>query len=376
MQNLFETWSNFQQQQSQFLKGPRGHAWLSEVNEMTTQLKDLSYPSGEAWRYVDFGSMPRTRFEMPETDLVNRQDVDGDFYSLEINQFGKVEPWSMQGLPQGVVFHSHLEEFERAEQDLISDLFAKSATMNGFAKSALCFVGLGGVLRISDQVQLDKPIKVTLNLNDQNQKDALTHFHLCIQMGAGGKAEVLFDVQGRDFIGLSNVRVDAIVGDSGSLSFYGKQSGGAQSHFVQNLRANVSGSGTFNSFDFTLPSKWSRHDLDVHLLEKDAQTNIYGVYLNNQDWFSDHHTSIRHWVGETLSNEDYRGILADSAKAVFNGLVRIEEKASKSFSEQINKNLVLSKKAEVNTKPELQIFNDDVKAAHGATVGQIDEEQL
>jgi Fe-S cluster assembly protein SufD len=106
-----------------------------------------------------------------------------------------------------------------------------------------------------------------------------------------------------------------------------------------------------------------------------AFVNLSGIYLNHKEYFTDHHTLIRHKKPHTNSKEDYRGILNDEARAVFNGQIKIDPFAIKSDSDQINKNLMLSSKAEVDTKPELQIYNDDVKAAHGATIGQLDDDQ-
>ena len=98
--------------------------------------------------------------------------------------------------------------------------------------------------------------------------------------------------------------------------------------------------------------------------------------MGKKNQFIDHHTVTEHLSPHTYSKQLYKGILADRSKAVFNGRVFIAEGAKGSRSEQLNKNLLLSKKAEINTKPELQIYNDDVKATHGATVGQLDLEQL
>lgn len=119
-----------------------------------------------------------------------------------------------------------------------------------------------------------------------------------------------------------------------------------------------------------------REDLLVELIAEGAEAHLDGLYVARGQQTLDHHTSIRHCVGSTVSRQIYKGILSEESRGVFNGRVEIARGASGSNSSQLNKNLMLSRKAEIDTKPELRIDNDDVKAAHGATIGRLDPEHV
>lgn len=119
-----------------------------------------------------------------------------------------------------------------------------------------------------------------------------------------------------------------------------------------------------------------RHDLQLRLEGQGAECKLNGVVVTRGQQHYDNHTSIDHVAAHCNSEETYRNIAADSSHAVFNGRIHIHQDAQKSNADMSNKNLLLSTGAEIDTKPELEIYADDVKCAHGATIGQLDEESL
>jgi Fe-S cluster assembly protein SufD len=132
----------------------------------------------------------------------------------------------------------------------------------------------------------------------------------------------------------------------------------------------------FTSHALNLGARLSRHDINVQLVAPGVSCFLNGLYMMQGRQHHDTHTRIDHLVPHGTSREDYKGILDDFAHAVFNGKVIVHPGAMQTDAEQSNKNLLLSNEAEVDTKPQLEIFADDVKCAHGATVGQLDEEAL
>lgn len=116
-----------------------------------------------------------------------------------------------------------------------------------------------------------------------------------------------------------------------------------------------------------------RHDLQVRLEGEGAETKLNGVVVTQGKQHYDNHTSIDHVAAHCNSEETYRNIAADQSHAIFNGRIHIHQDAQKSNADMNNKNLLLSNGAEIDTKPELEIYADDVKCAHGATIGQLDE---
>lgn len=375
MENIYNAWTHFNKQQAQFFNGHHSSQWLESVQKNTENWKSSLYPSGENWKYVKFNQLPTTNLRISDSTKVNEQVADEACYSFEVKNFSASARLNTESLPTGLEVCTYLDEINSLEESPFLNLYKANQKENPFSQSVLSFAGAGLVLRISEEVQIDRPIKIIFDLNQVNKKDSLVMYSLLIDAKKSSRIQIFVEIRGENFVGLANLRTDVVVRDEAQVTLCHKEQGGDSSHILNNVEAQVFSRGLFRSFDFTLPSLWTRHNLKIDLKEKHAQTQIQGAYLNNKNFFSDHHTEVNHLVGETESKEDYRGILADTAKAVFNGKVFVAEGAAKSNSEQINKNLMLSKSAEINAKPELQIYNDDVKAAHGATVGQLDEEQ-
>lgn len=142
------------------------------------------------------------------------------------------------------------------------------------------------------------------------------------------------------------------------------------------FRARLQKNSRLHSVHFTGNTQWARHNVYVELEGDSAHADLSASYLAGQGEFIDHHTFIVHKVANTTSCQEYSGVLADKSVGVFNGKVWIQRDAQKSNAEQLSRNLLLSKNAEANTKPELLIDADDVKAKHGATIGQMDQEEL
>ncbi len=130
------------------------------------------------------------------------------------------------------------------------------------------------------------------------------------------------------------------------------------------------------TYQFTLGGRISREDLDVYLVEPGAEAVLDGLYLADGKRHVDHSTNVEHMAPHTTSSQLYKGVLNGESRAVFNGRVRIHRDAQKAMASQLNNNLLLSKRSEIDTKPELEIDADDVKASHGATIGQIDPEHV
>jgi Fe-S cluster assembly protein SufD len=126
----------------------------------------------------------------------------------------------------------------------------------------------------------------------------------------------------------------------------------------------------------SLGGKCVRSDLSLYLQEEKAHCLMNAIYAPTDGQHVDHHTTVYHLVPNCSSEQDYKGILNGRARAVFNGKVIVAKDAQHTDAKQQNKNLLLSANAEIDTKPQLEIFADDVLCSHGATVGQLDEEAL
>jgi Fe-S cluster assembly protein SufD len=125
-----------------------------------------------------------------------------------------------------------------------------------------------------------------------------------------------------------------------------------------------------------LNGKFYRNDLNLILDGEGIESHMYGLYLLNNDTLADNHTVVDHMKPNSFSNELYKGILDGSSKGVFNGKIYVRPQAQKTNAYQNNRNVILTDTASINTKPQLEIWADDVKCSHGCTTGQIDEEAL
>lgn len=148
-------------------------------------------------------------------------------------------------------------------------------------------------------------------------------------------------------------------------------------HFqVGKLTVQIGRDATLNHAAFDIGGALIRNDVAVNIAEPGAAVTLYGLYLASGKQHIDNHTRVDHRVGPATSIEEYRGIVTDRARCVFNGKAIVHKGADGSDARQANHNLLLSDKAEIDTKPELEIYADDVKCSHGATVGQLDEAAL
>ncbi len=174
---------------------------------------------------------------------------------------------------------------------------------------------------------------------------------------------------------LLNATVSYYLGENAALTTL-KLDKTLKGRVMSTTRARVAKNARLHSVHFTGDALWARHNAYVELAGENAHAELSASYLGDEGHFVDHHTFLDHKVAHTTSNQEYSGVLAAKATGVFNGKVWIQRDAQKSNAEQLSRNLLLSKTAEANAKPELLIDADDVKAKHGATIGQMDQEEL
>lgn len=174
----------------------------------------------------------------------------------------------------------------------------------------------------------------------------------------------------------TNSIVEITLADDARLTHTRVQRESHAAFHVTTTGANLERGSFYDSTNITLGGKLSRHDINVKFNAEGGEAFVDGLYLVGETQHADTHSVIDHAVPNCASHQTYKGIVDGRARAVFNGKVFVRENASGTDAKQSNKNLLLSNDARVDTKPQLEIFNDDVKCAHGATVGQLEEEEL
>ena len=220
----------------------------------------------------------------------------------------------------------------------------------------------------------DKPIGILLA---DSPSSAVTQTRIVIDAGDNAHLRVVeYNLSvdpGRQF---TNSVVQANLASGATVDHVRIQNRADDHVGVNKVTVNLDRDASYNHNSFDLGGALTRNDVITKIAGKGAAVNLNGLYLATGSQHIDNHTSILHLVGPSTSEEEYRGILAGNSQCVFNGKVIVSPGADGTDSRQSNHNLLLSDRAEIDTKPELEIYADDVKCAHGATVGQLDETAL
>lgn len=219
---------------------------------------------------------------------------------------------------------------------------------------------------------------VLVNITDIESQPLLVNTRNLIVLNSGSKGNIveLYHTIGEHERGFSNVATEVVCLENSELNYYKIQNQSLNEYHVnttqiiQEQRSKVT----------TLTVSWGgsivRNTLNIQLVGTQSESIFHGLYFLKDKQHIDNHTTIEHIAPDCYSNEYYKGIISDDGDAVFNGKILVKRDAQKTNAYQLNKNILLSKDASVNSKPQLEIFADDVKCSHGATTGQIDKEQL
>ena len=227
------------------------------------------------------------------------------------------------------------------------------------------------MLRIAKDTSLDEPIQLEFTADE----GTAIFPHVVVIAGAGSKATVVesYHSPGKSF---TNAAVQVIVEPNANITHYRVQRESAEAFHIGTTEVTLGSGSRYDSTNINLGAALSRHDVDVKFTAEGAEAFVDGLYMVNGTQHADTHSVIDHLVPNCTSHQTYRGVLNDHSRAVFNGKVFVRENAHGTDAQQSNKNLLLSNNARVDTKPQLEIFNDDVKCSHGATVGQLEEDEL
>ena len=232
----------------------------------------------------------------------------------------------------------------------------------------------GVFLDIAPRTSIEEPLHVVWASGNQGEPFSINQ-RLLVVCGESSTASVIehfASAKGEQQCftnGVSELLLEA----GATLNHYRLQLEEAAALHIGRVHARLGSQATLNSFHLALGSQLKRIDLVVDHLGEGAHSEVNGVYLPRGTEHIDYHTCIEHRVPNCTSSETFRGIIGDDATAVFNGRIHIHRDAQKTRAELSNRNLLTSTRAEVNTKPELEIYADDVQCAHGATVAQLDE---
>lgn len=276
----------------------------------------------------------------------------------------------------GVVIGSILAAFEKYPE-LIQSYFAQMdpEKMDGMISLNQALFTDGIFIYIPDNVIVEQPIQI-VSVVDSFSKIMVQHRHLVIV----GKNSSLSLVHCDDSIHEENSFINNIlevdIAENGQLHYYKMENKDKQTLLVNHTFVNQKRDSRFISNIITFNSGYVRNGIQVNLNEPGADAKLYGLYLVDRKQYVDNQVSVLHNAPDCTSNQVYKGIADDEAGANFNGHIIVQKDAQRTAAYQVNRNIALTDDAKITTRPFLEIYADDVKCSHGATVGQLDENAL
>lgn len=232
----------------------------------------------------------------------------------------------------------------------------------------------GAYLEIADDIQLTHPIHILHISTIDNQAHYPRNFFYLGQRASANLVQHYLYLNDQTYF--TNTVTEVILAEHAVLNHVQLQQQSKHALHIDKVYVQQAAHSHYQSHQFSFGGLLARADIQVNLADIAAKAELYGLYMASQRQHLDHHTQIDHWISDGVSREHYKGILDDQSRAVFNGKVLVHPQAQHTDAEQKNANLLLSRHAEIDTKPELEIYANDVKCSHGATVGQLDEEAL
>jgi Fe-S cluster assembly protein SufD len=279
-------------------------------------------------------------------------------------------------LPSGVKVKTLSEAFENNKETIYLhfDKLVNPET-DSFAALNSAFWQEGIFIHVPENTIVEKPVLI-LNINDANQSQVIAHARILAIIGNNSSLNIIekFDSTGTNPV-FNTLTEEIVVGEHASFE-YCKIQNDNQLHQVANTVIHQSNSSQVNTFTLTLQGKVVRNNFNITIDGENCESHFYGLYMLNGNTLADNHTVVDHKKPNSFSNELYKGIMDGNSKGVFNGKIFVRPHAQKTNAFQSNRNIIISDSATVNTKPQLEIWADDVKCSHGCTTGQLDEEAM
>ena len=363
-------------------------SWLDGARASALkQFSTLGFPTQrhEDWKYTRVAAIESRAFVTEVTpgavDAATLDALVGDAKARHRVVFvdGCYQPdLSTKDQPDGARILSLREALEGDDEQL-SSMLTRHAGNSEHAFSALntAFMDDGVVIALGARCKLDAPIELVFLTTAQADGVAM-HPRIAVFADAESEASIIENYASANAQNtyFNNVVTDIVLRDNASLAHFKLQREATKAFHIAALNVHQGRDSRFASHSLSFGGQITRNDIRIDLDAPGAECVLNGLFLANGRQHVDFHTWVEHLKPHCTSAETYKGILGGRSRGVFNGAVRVHPDAQKSDASQASNNLLLSKDAEIDTKPQLEIYADDVKCAHGATVGQLDENMV
>jgi len=373
-----------------FARAGRGTpSWLDTIRQCAFQrFQALGFPTtkNEDWHFtsvapiVEAAYPPRTApgGDVKPADLAPFTFGASDWPTIVfVNGVFAPALSSLESLPEGVKVYDMASAF-RASDSIVERHLSKFAAyeLNTFTALNSAFVSDGAVVRIAKEFEVDRPIHI-LFVSDALAAKTQSNPRTLIVAERHSKATVIESyVATGEASYFTNAVTEVLLEDGANLSHLKIQRESPRAFHVGTIEAEQKRDSHYQSFSFATGAALSRTNIYTTLNGEGAGATLNGLYMLDGEQHCDHQTKIEHAQPNCFSRELYKGVLDGASHGVFNGKVYVDPIAQKTDGKQTNKVLLLSERAQVDTKPQLEIFADDVKCTHGATVGRVDETAL
>ncbi|MCB9230560.1 MAG: Fe-S cluster assembly protein SufD [Bacteroidia bacterium] len=374
----------------EMLEGSLGqNAWSPLRKEAMAEFAKIGFPTTrhEEWKYTSVAPLLQSEFAQaffPQSHGLTRADLNPYLIpGLEANLLVFVNGFFQPALSEikekgNVIQAGGLKKALENGEPSLNRHFGKYAPIKDQAFAALntAFSQDGAFLQIAKGKVLEYPVHI-LHLTDARHGNLVYNTRNLILAHEGSEAKIIsthYTLGSHE--GFSNVVTEVVAENQANLDIYFIQRDKSQSFLIDQTQI-VQGKGSLvNTVTVTLEGQFVRNNLNFLFQEAHTECHLYGLYFLSGNQHVDNHTLVDHAVPHCESNELYKGVLDGNSTGVFNGKVMVRQDAQKTNAFQSNKNILLSNNATINTKPQLEIWADDVKCSHGATTGKLDQDAM
>lgn len=364
--------------------------WLMQVRRSgLARFSENGFPAlnDEDWRFTNVSAIKELPFK-PVFDLTADLPSEADLAKFHFAKAtetllvfvdGQFAP-TLSKLPtaQTGVLITNFKDALTKVPELIEEKLAKLSTVdaNGFTGLNTAYMQDGVFIHVAAKQEVEVPVQA-LFVSTGNETGATTHLRNLIIADQSSQLTYL-----ENFVSLkpeavfTSVVNEFYVADNANIEHIKFQDQDETSFHMGGMYSDIGRDARFRSHSFDLGSKLSRNNIRARLSGPGLEAVLNGLYLTRNQQVSDHHMVVEHAAPNCDSHEYFNGILDDESRGVFHGRIYVHRVAQKTDAKQTNKNLLLSDNARANTKPQLEIYADDVKCTHGATIGQMDEKAI
>ena len=364
-----------------------GLPWLDALRDEGRRLSADGLPSTrmEAWKYTNLAPLAELDFRSPELggEVLPADLGPGAFDALEgpslvfVNGRLSTRHSRFEGLPAGL--HAcGLAQGLADDPAGVEALIGSAESLNGDLMAAFnaAFAADGCIVETAPGTTAEEPVRLRFVAAPGSEPVAY-HPRVIVRLGAGSSLTLIESHEGPAGAPTwSNPLVDIQVGEGARLSHVKLQIEGEGAYHTALTKVVLAGEARYESHLLALGARLARHEIHVRFDGEGANCQLRGGYMARGGQHMDNTTVIDHAVPHCESREVYKGVLDDTARGVFQGKIIVRQDAQKTDGHQLNRTLLLSRKAEIDTKPELEIYADDVKCSHGATAGEPEADQL